>query len=361
MTIAREGENMANQKMQLGLNFTQQKNLRDVATWYEACDRAGLTVVGTPDSPALLRELYVSTTVAALATEKVNIMTMVTNPVTRHPSVTASAAMSLDELAPGRIQIGIATGDSALWATKQKAAKVADLKEYILAVKALLRGEPATYRGETFEQAWSNWEPRNVPIYVACSGPRVLSMASQVADGVVVTMGFARENVELIQATIHRACGEVGRDPDTVDFWSNAQITFDESKEKAMEYSLGWTTNWLTEGTLSGKGIPPEIKEPLLKMNEDIHNLEAVYKTPDRGRIQVQRAKDLGIYDWIIEHSPRLWGTPDDIYERLTELADMGLTNWVFLQQSRGTFVGGADAEKLELIKNLGEVAKRVA
>jgi len=85
--------------MRLGLNFTQQKNLRDVAKWYEACDKAGLAVVGTPDSPALLRELYVSTTVAALATERIAIMTMVTNPVTRHPSVTAAAAMSLDELA----------------------------------------------------------------------------------------------------------------------------------------------------------------------------------------------------------------------------------------------------------------------
>ena len=182
---------MAKSKMKLGLNFTQQKNLRDVAKWYEACDKAGLAVVGTPDSPALLRELYVSTTVAAMATSRIQIMTMVTNPVTRHPSITASAAMSLDELAPGRIAIGIATGDSALWATKQKAATVADLREYILAVKALLRGEPATYRGETFEQAWANWEPRDVPIYVACSGPKVLSMASQVADGVVVTMGFA--------------------------------------------------------------------------------------------------------------------------------------------------------------------------
>ena len=65
------------------------------------------------------------------------------------------------------------------------------MREYILAVKALLRGEPAIYRGQTFEQAWSSWEPRDVPIYVACSGPKVLSMASQVADGVVVTMGFA--------------------------------------------------------------------------------------------------------------------------------------------------------------------------
>ena len=83
-----------------------------------------------------------------------------------------------------------------------------------------------------------------------------------------------------------------------------------------MEYSLGWTTNWLTEGTLDGKGIPDEIRRPLLEMNADIHDLEAVYKTPDRGRIQVQRAKQLGIYDWIIEHSPRLWGTPDDICER---------------------------------------------
>ena len=43
--------------MQLALNFTQQKNLRDVAKWYEACDRAGLAAVCTPDSPALLREL----------------------------------------------------------------------------------------------------------------------------------------------------------------------------------------------------------------------------------------------------------------------------------------------------------------
>jgi len=347
--------------MQLGLNFTQQKNLRDVAKWYEACDRAGLAVVCIPDSPALLRELYVSTTIAAMVTSRIRIMILATNPVTRHPSITASAAMSLDELAPGRITIGIATGDSALWATGQRPARVAELREYILAVKALLRGEPATWRGKTFEQAWSNWEPRDIPIHVTCSGPRVLSMAAQVADGAVVTMGFAPENIEMIRDTIRRACDEVGRDPDSVDFWSNALITFDESKERAMEYSLGWTTNWLTETTLEGKGIPTEIREPLMRMNADIHDLDAVYKTPDRGRILVQRAKDLGIHDWIVEHSPRLWGTPDDICERLGELAEMGLANWIFLQQSKGTFVGGADAEKLDLIEKLGEVAKRVA
>ena len=351
---------MAKQGMQLGLNFTQHKGLRDVAKWYEACDRAGLALVGTPDSPALLRELYVSSTIAAMVTSQITIMTLATNPVTRHPSITASAALSLDELAPGRIAIGIASGDSALWATGQKPAKVAEMREYILAVKALLRGEPATWRGKTFEQRWSSWEPRDIPIYVACSGPKVLSMAAQVADGVVVTMGFAPENVEMIQATIHRACGEVGRDPETVDFWSNALVTFDESKERAMEYSLGWTTNWLTEMTMDGKGIPQEIREPLMRMNADIHDLDAVYKTPDRGRVLVRRAKDLGIHDWIIEHSPRLWGTPDDICERLGELADMGLTNWVFLQQSKGTFVGGADAEKLDLIEKLGQVARRV-
>ena len=351
---------MAKQGMQLGLNFTQHKDLRDVAKWYEACDRAGLALVGTPDSPALLRELYVSTTIAAMVTSQIRIMTLATNPVTRHPSITASAAMSLDELAPGRIAIGIASGDSALWATRQQPAKIAEMREYILAVKALLRGEPATWRGKTFEQRWSNWEPRDIPIYVACSGPKVLSMAAQVADGVVVTMGFAPENVEMIQATIQRACGEVGRDPETVDFWSNALVTFDESKERAMEYSLGWTTNWLTEMTMNGKGIPQEIREPLMRMNADIHDLDAVYKTPDRGRVLVRRAKDLGIHDWIIEHSPRLWGTPDDICERLGELADMGLNNWVFLQQSKGTFVGGADAEKLDLIEKLGQVARRV-
>ena len=67
----------------------------------------------------------------------------------------------------------------------------------------------------------------------------------------------------MIQATIHRACGETGRDPATVDFWSNAQITFADSKEEAREYTLGWTTNWLTEMTLTGKGIPPEVSRAL--------------------------------------------------------------------------------------------------
>lgn len=344
---------MAEHKMKFALAFTQGAPLDRVAEWWKALDRSRLHTIGLPDSPAMLRELYVSMTVAALATKRIQLMSWVTNPVTRHPSVTAAALMALNELAPGRIALGIATGDSALWATGQKAAKVEELRAYIRAVKAMVRGERVSWGGGQFTPNWSNWKPADVPIYVACSGPKVLTMAAQEADGVIVTMGFAPENIRMIQDTIAKACTAAKRDPATLDFWSNCHIAFAPSRAEAMEYTLGWTTNWLTEMTTAGKNIPDHVVPKLHEFNRDIHDLDAAYKTADRGRALVQRAKDLGIYDWILSQSPQLFGTVEDICARLEMYGGLGLRNWFFLQSSRGTFVGGVDQDKYDLIDKI--------
>ncbi|MSP51188.1 MAG: LLM class flavin-dependent oxidoreductase [Alphaproteobacteria bacterium] len=339
--------------MNLGLTFTQASPLDRMADLWKAMDNSRIHSVGVPDSPALLREMYVAMTVAALATSRIRIINWVTNPVTRHPSVTAAALMSLAELAPGRISLGIATGDSALWATGQKAAKVDYLRDYIRAVRAMCRGEEVRWAGAVFRPNWANWKPVDVPIYVACSGPKVLTMAAQEADGLIVTMGFSPPMIAMVQDTIKTACAAVGRDPATIDFWSNAHLHFAESREVASHYMLGWTTNWLTEMTTAGKGIPDRVVPKLLEFNRDIHDMDAVYKTPDRGRMLVERAKRLGIYDWVMECSPQLFGTPADIRERLKMYSGLGLKNWFFLYSSRGTFVGGSEKEKYDFIDKL--------
>jgi alkanesulfonate monooxygenase SsuD/methylene tetrahydromethanopterin reductase-like flavin-dependent oxidoreductase (luciferase family) len=187
-------------------------------------------------------------------------------------------------------------------------------------------------------------------------------MAAQEADGVIVTMGFAPENIRMIQDTIAEACTTVARDPASLDFWSNCHIAFAPSRAAAMEYTLGWTTNWLTEMTTKGKNIPDHVVPKLHEFNRDIHDLDAVYKTPDRGRALVKRAKDLGIYDWIMSQSPQLFGTAADICARLDTYGALGLRNWFFLQSSRGTFVGGADQDKYDLIDMVSsEIVPRFA
>ena len=102
--------------------------------WWKAAEEAGFDSLGISDSPAIFKELYVTSAYCALNTSGIRVISAVTNPVTRHPSVTASGLFALDQLAPGRIGLGIATGDSALWGMgKRGIATVAHLRQYLTA------------------------------------------------------------------------------------------------------------------------------------------------------------------------------------------------------------------------------------
>ena len=314
-------------EMRFGLNNIQDAPLEEVISRWQACDRAGLEVVGLPDSP-IARELYVYSTVCALHTEQIAVMSTVTNPLTRDPAVTASALLTLDELAPGRIRLGIATGDSGAWGIGLRPAPVDRLREYVLAVRGLLRGDEVEYRGRTLRGTWRRWEPpTEIPVYVACAGPRTLSAAAEVADGAVVAYG------SMTRETIDEAIG--GRDG--FDVWFQTSVTFGESVEEAMSRSVGVNPAWIAMGSWEGKDVPEELREPLRTLTGDIFDLGAVYATKNRGQLLVERARALGVYDWLVSRAPRLWGTDDDIVRRLRELGEEGLTNWLFYG---GSFYG---------------------
>ena len=61
-----------------------------------------------------------------------------------------------------------------------------------------------------------------------------------------------------------------------------------------------------------------------------MESVAAAYSDHDRGRVLVSRAKELGIYDWVISRAPGFWGPPEVIAERLSAFADMGMTRWQF-------------------------------
>jgi 5,10-methylenetetrahydromethanopterin reductase len=102
----------------------------------------GYDRIGIWDSPALFREPWVVLSAVANAAQRIRLGTWVTNPLARHPVVTASAAASLDELAPGRVYIGIGTGDTGVLHLGLPAASLAQLRRYVLALRASLARVP---------------------------------------------------------------------------------------------------------------------------------------------------------------------------------------------------------------------------
>ena len=339
---------MSQAKVRFGINGVLHGSYAEMLQMCRAAEDAGLEMLGVSDSPMLVKELYVVSTYCALNTSRIKIVSAVTNPVTRHPSVTASGIYALDTLAPGRVGLGLATGDSALWGIGKKGIATVDhLREYILAVKGLLRGEEVQYKGASFSHHWADYgSPSDVPVYVACSGPRVLAMASQVADGLIMSMGYGPENIQYIKSIISKSCAEVGRDPEELDVWWQTALSFSSSVEEGMRTNLGVNINWMTMGSMEGKLIPEEYREGLSQLTRDEHSFSATYHNVDRGTWTVQRAKELGIYDWLVGRSPRLWGTPRDISHRLAEMAEMGVTNWLF-------YCGLAGIDKQDLVRKL--------
>ena len=354
---------MAEADWKLSVIFAQGQRVATSVELWRACEAAGLDMIGVADSPNLLREMYISTAMALTGTGSIPVITYVTNPVSRHPSVTACGFMTLNELAPERIGMGIGSGDSALWSVGKKGAKVALMRDYIVAVKALLRGERVAWEGFDFRGEWSEVEPFDLKVYVACSGPKILRVAAEVADGAIVTMGFSPEDVDYVKGIVAEGLAKSGRSERDFEIWWNAHITFDESYEAAARRSLGWSPSWLTMGSLEGKGIPDRYKDPLRQLNADSHNLNAVYKSANREQTVVDRAKELGLYDWLLSRSPRLFGTSEEVAERLNELGrDHDMKKWIFFATGRGERSAPASEERLAYIDQLTrEVRPRLA
>jgi 5,10-methylenetetrahydromethanopterin reductase len=339
--------------MRFCVNYVPMLPLRDNIEWWQACERAGIERIGFGDTPALGREVYVTLAACALTTERIQIMPSVSNPVSRDPSVTAAAVYALSELAPDRVAaLGLGTGDSALWGTGLKRASVEGLREYILAVRGLLSGRDVEYAGRRFRAEWAqSGGGAQIPIYVACAGPRVLRMAAQVADGLIVAMGFAPENIAFVRRTIAEACAEAGRRVDELSLWWSASVHFAPSQEAALDAGVNLAAAWLTAGGLDGKQIPEEFRAPLREFTRDAHDLSFMYRTPNRNQILSDRARDLGIYDWLLARTPRLWGTPADVTRRLRELSSQGLTDWVVNLSGVGIDrIGTIDALATEVI-----------
>src|SRR5207237_10840662 len=110
----------------------------------------------------------------------------VANPGTRDPTVVASGYATLHDISDGRMVCGIGRGDSARRVIGQKPVKVAEFEAACVMIRDLMNGRPVQWNDTEIELKWVRPELADIPLYVAGYGPKVLSIAGRVSDGVVI-------------------------------------------------------------------------------------------------------------------------------------------------------------------------------
>jgi 5,10-methylenetetrahydromethanopterin reductase len=208
----------------------------------QLAESLGYDTAWITDTHLVCRELWVTLAACAVATSRIRLGPGITVPHTRHTSVTASAAASLEELAPGRVVVGVGTGGSAaqtMGLSIAQTARTATLEAVVRDVRALTRKQSVRFEsGTSGTLAWLP-EPRAIPIYAAGSGPRMLAAAGRVGDGVIM---YASVMPEILRAGLeHVAAGarEAGRDPASLDMAIWAPMSIGRDRELARDHARG--------------------------------------------------------------------------------------------------------------------------
>jgi len=170
----------------------------------------GFSHVWTFDSHLLWQEPFPIYTQILAQTRNVTVGPMVTNPLTRDWTVTASLFATMNEMFGNRTVIGIGRGDSAVRVINGKPSTLASLREAIHVIRELANGREVEYRGSTLRFPWAL--KSRAEVWGAGYGPKALQVIGEVADGFILQLADPDIAAWTI-AAVRRGAEAAGRDP----------------------------------------------------------------------------------------------------------------------------------------------------
>ncbi|MYB44288.1 MAG: LLM class flavin-dependent oxidoreductase [Acidimicrobiia bacterium] len=191
----------------------------------------------------------------AYSTNRIKVGSGVVNSWTRPASLMALTFATLDELAPDRMLLGIgAYWDPLAWKQGIDRRKpVRQMREYIEVTRRLLALETVTYEGELVAVRDLRLDlghgvariPKRVPIYVGATGPQMLALSGELADGVMLNGFTSLTYLADALRRIDRGALRSGRRVDDLDLPQTIVVAMDEDEEKALEVATRMTTMYL--------------------------------------------------------------------------------------------------------------------
>jgi 5,10-methylenetetrahydromethanopterin reductase len=273
------------------------------------------------DSQNLNADIWVELGLAAAATERIGLGPGVTNPATRHPAVTASAAATLQEESGGRAVLGIGRGDSALSQIGREPVHVPVLERALMQIQGFLRGEEVELDdGSASRIGWiaESGSPK-VPVAVAATGPRVIEAGARHAERIDFTVGAEPDRVRWAAETARAADG-------SVSLGAYLNVSVDPDRAVARDLVRGSTAILARFAT---EGAPPDGLSEVTRRG--IADLAADYDESRHGQGAAGHARALE--DEFIDRFAVV-GPSEEVAERLASLAELGLERLIVVPGS---------------------------
>jgi 5,10-methylenetetrahydromethanopterin reductase len=193
-----------------------------------AAEDAGYARAWLVDGQMLWQDLYVYMTRALGATDRIAVGSGVTNPRTRHPSVTASAHATLAQLHPGRVLLGLGRGDNAVRTLGLEPVPTAELEAAVPRLRAWIAGEEV-------DGTRIRWSSERVPIMMGATGPRNLRLAGALADIAMIYVGVNAVSVRWAIEHVRVGAEAAGRDPADVEIAALCAMHVGDDQEEAWD------------------------------------------------------------------------------------------------------------------------------
>jgi 5,10-methylenetetrahydromethanopterin reductase len=222
--------------MRAGLVIWLDRPAADLAALATHAEAAGFADIWLPDH-YFLRDVYVAQALMAERTERIRLGTGVAAVQLRHPALIASSAATIHELSGGRALIGIGPGgfEFPTRFRMHPESPLTLLRDSIAIIRGLLGGG-VDHEGAalTAVGAKLSWDPGAIPISISGRGPRMLELAGELADGVIVH-GLNAAFIAYVREHVARGAERVGRRSDACEISVMLDVEIDDDERAAIE------------------------------------------------------------------------------------------------------------------------------
>ena len=298
------------------------------------------------DTQNLAAEVFVSLGMAAASTTTLGLATGVTNPITRHPAVTASAIASVQAASGGRAVLGLGRGDSSLGFLGGRPASLAVFEQFLIRVRAYLHGDAADLDGFASTNEWiaAAGQPP-VPIDVAATGPKVTALAARHAERVTFAVGADVERLADAISLVRRERAAAGLDPASISVGAYVNVVTHPDVRTARSLVRGSAASFAHFSGMEGA--------PVVADEARAATFAALGREYDMANhARADSAQGAALSDAFIDAFAIAGPVPYCI-DRLAELVELGVDRIVMVPGSR-------DADMIELLGSIGRLAAEV-
>ncbi len=298
-------------------------DIREGMKLVQYAEQKGFEAVWQAES-RLVRDAIVPMAAFAAVTERIKVGSGVINNWTRNIGLLAATFLTLDDLAPNRIICGIGAWWDPLAAnvgiTRHK--PLLAMKETIEVMRRLLRMEKVTFEGEfhkvkgiELDVVHGRREPRHVPMMIGATGAKMMELAGEIADGVVLNYCVDPEYNKESMAQLQAGAARVGRTLDDIDRPQLIVCSVHSDRAKALDGARGLLTQYMAQ--------QPHIAKASGVSEEVVKKIQTILGWPAT-KEQIKEAMPL-VSDEVVQRITAS-GTPDDVKAKVAEYVANGCT-----------------------------------